>query len=279
MVDPENLQIMKMNRSSTIDIEEVPEMDTEIYCLDDDRDFKHYVRDIKNNVRYSFEYRRFIKFLRENMNMDRCSFLQGITNADGFDIKIEIHHYPFSIEDIIRIVIRKRQYYNESLDVQMVAKEVMELHYKLIIGLIPLSETVHQLFHSGRLFIPVDAVLGRYNLFVEYYEPFCEPEQLDTLKRIEEYSNNQLSDIRNTTIIDQNHVTYNIQNSMYQLPDFSAVNDTMSQQLMNIKNNNYLLPSVKEIKENNDSINRGKPTPLVVFDRSLRDYEKYPEGI
>ena len=79
-----------------------------------------------------------------------------------FDIKIEIHHYPFSLRDIVEIVIRKREYYKESLSVQMTAKEVMMLHYKLIIGLIPLSQTVHELAHSSRLFVPSDKVLGRY---------------------------------------------------------------------------------------------------------------------
>ena len=41
-----------------------------------------------------------------------------------YDIKIEIHHYPFSLRDIVEIVLRKRMYYKESIEVQMTAKEV-----------------------------------------------------------------------------------------------------------------------------------------------------------
>jgi hypothetical protein len=61
----------------------------------------------------------------------------------------------------------------------MVAKEIMILHYRLLIGLIPLSITAHQLAHDSQLFIPVTNVLGKYNLFVESYGQFADPEQLE----------------------------------------------------------------------------------------------------
>ena len=82
----------------------------------------------------------------------------------------------------------------------MVAKEITMLHYKLLIGLIPLSKTVHQLVHDGKLFIPVENVMGRYRTFVDIYKPFCETEQLETLERIELYSREH-SDLHNTTIL------------------------------------------------------------------------------
>ena len=212
------------------------------------------------------------------MNMDRCSFLNEVSNEDTFDIKIEIHHYPFTLRDICEIVFKKREYYGESLTVNMVAKEVMSLHYKLVIGLIPLSETVHELAHSGRLFIPIDKVLGRYNIFVDCYEPFCKPEQLDALKRIEKYSMEQRSQLFNTTIIDPNKVTYNIEDTNYGLPDFSVVNDDMVKQLEIIKTNNYLLPTIEETKEIEDNLsNKNTVKPAVIFDMSLRNYEKYPD--
>jgi hypothetical protein len=242
--------------------------------LEDEKEYKKYIDDVERQVRRSFEYKEFIKYIRENMNMNRCSFLSDVSNEDTFDIKIEIHHYPFTLRDICDIVFNKREYYGENLSVQMVAKEVMQLHYKLIIGLIPLSETVHELAHSGRLFIPVDKVLGRYNIFVDLYEPFCKPEQLETLKRIEKYSYEQRSQLLNTTIIEQNNVYYDIKEETYTLPDFSLINDDMVQQLETIKSNNFLLPTVKEVEEikNNKEI-----IVPVMFDMSLRDYNKYPD--
>lgn len=275
MIDPDGIQIQKMNLSNIISInmEEIPECDIECYCLDDEKEYEHFVRDVESQVRRSYEYKHMINYLRENMNMNQCAFLKGVNNTESFDIKIEIHHYPFSLRDIVDIVIRKRQYYHESITVQMVSKEVMMLHYKLMVGLIPLSQTVHELAHSSRLFIPIDKVMGRYDLFIQYYKPFCEPEQLDTLERIEKYSKEQQNTILDTNIIEQNKVSYDIKDSTYLLPPSETIGIAMKNQLELIKNNNYLLPSVdnaKYIEQKKDIV-----CP-VIFNESLK---RKPEEI
>ena len=248
MIDPDGIQVQETNLSQVIDIKQIPEFESSIYNLEDDKDYKTFIKDIERQVRQSFEYKQFIKFCRNNFGMDKCAILKNVNNEETFDIKIEIHHYPFSLYDICEIVVKKRSFYKESLEVQMVAKEVLELHYKALVGLIPLSETAHQLVHSSRLFIPVDRVFGRYNLFVSYYKIFIDDAMLDTLERIEKYTNEH-SIIQNTTILEQNNVSLNITNSEYQLPDTSQISDDMKHQLEMIKENNYLLPDKKEMEE------------------------------
>ena len=247
MIDPDDIQENKTSLPSTIDLINIPEFDTLIYDTNDEKQYEHYIKDIENQVRRSFEYKQFIKYLRENMGMNKCAFLQNVSNEETFDIKIELHHYPFSLRDICDIIYRKRLFYKESLDVQMVAKEVMECHYKLIIGLISLSETVHELAHSHRLFIPVDKVIGRYKLFVELYKPFIEPEMMEVLYRIEKYTMEH-SSIEDTSIIDENNVYYNISDSNYALPKIDNINQSMISQIKNIKENNYILPSIEDKK-------------------------------
>lgn len=264
MIDPDGIQTQSINLPSIIEIKEVPAFETECYCLEDDKEYEKFVKDIESQIRRSFEYRRFIAFLRDYMQMNQCAFLKGVSNQETFDIKIEIHHYPFSLRDIVEIVIRKRSYYKESLSVQMVAKECMQLHYKLVIGLIPLSQTVHELAHNSRIFIPVDRVLGRYNLFIEYYEPFCDPDQLETIKRIEKYSMEKQSNILDTNIIEQNKVTYNIEDNKYILPPPEQIGNAMIEQINIIKDNNFLLPTV------NDRMMLEKKTKCpITFDKSI----------
>ena len=271
MIDPDGIQIQEITLPSTINLKEIPEYSFEPYALEDDKDFKKYVSDIEAQVRRSFEYKQFIKFIRENMNMDKCSVLNGVGNDENFNIKIEIHHHPFTLYDIVNIVIRKRQYYNEPLNVQMVAKEVMSLHYKLIVGLIPLSETAHELVHKGRLFIPVDRVLGRYNAFVNYYKPFIEADQLETLDRIEKYSAEQHSKILNTNILTPNTVSYDIQNPQYQLPQYNKITNDMIDQINAIKDNNYILPSINEAKALEDKKEKEKNVICPIYwDMSLK---------
>lgn len=251
MIDPDGIQTQSSNLPSTININmaEIPECDIECYFIEDEKEYERFVKDIESTVRRSYEYKKMISYLRDNMNMNQCAFLKGVSNADGnFDIKIEIHHYPFSLRDIVDIVIRKRQYYKESITVQMVAKEVMILHYKLMIGLIPLSQTVHELAHSSRLFVPVDKVLGRYDLFIQYYKPFCEPEQLEVLDRIEKYSYEKENTILDTNIIEQNRVSYEIKDPTFMLPNTETMNAAMIEQMNRIKNNNYMLPSINDVK-------------------------------
>lgn len=246
MIDPDGIMLPQQNTCNTLKFGTIPEFDFLTYDLEDDKEFKKYLKDIEKEVRGSFEYRHMIDYFKNYMDMDKCSFLQ-VSNSDNYNIKIEIHHYPFTLFDIVQIVYKKRVANYEPTDVQMVAKEVTILHYKLLVGLIPLSVTVHQLVHEGKLFIPVQNVLGRYNLFVDMYKPYCEPEQLETLDRIEKYSYEQTSELLNSIdVVQMNYIHMNIQDKKYQLPDMNTISNSMSNRLEVIKNNNYTLPTLKD---------------------------------
>lgn len=253
MIDPDNIILVDENKQTTLKINNVPEFDLLVWDLEDDKELKKYYKTIEKEVRGSFEYREMIQYLRENFGMDQCSFIK-VSNKDNYNIKIEVHHYPFTLYDIVLIVYKKRIFYQESLDVQMVAKEITMLHYKLLVGLIPLSKTVHQLVHDGKMFIPVDNVFGRYNIFVDLYKPFCEPEQLETLERIELYSR-EYSDLHNTSILDMNMIGITTTNQQYQLPDFVRIEKSMYSRIDDIKKNNYRLPTLDDYQELNKKDN------------------------
>ena len=123
-----------------------------------------------------------------------------------------------------------------------------------------------QLIHNGKIFIPSDKVFGNYNKFVTMYEPFCEPEQLDALKRIEKYTEENRSPLLDTTILNQNYVTYNVKDERYQLPDTSQINNNMIEQMELIKKNNFILPTVNEVKLL--ETNKQTSCPLI-FDKNL----------
>ena len=250
MIDPDTLQINRANLPKLITIlsNNIESADVRIYDLEEDKEREKFIRDVETQVRRSFEYKEMIKYLREFLGMNKCAFLDDVGGPES-GARIEIHHYPFTLRDIVEIVIRKRSYYNESLELQMVAKEVMELHYKLMVGLIPLSQTVHELAHSGKIFIPADKVLGRFDLFVSYYKPFCDTQQLEVLGRIEKYSQELDNPILNTNILEQNHVSYSIADPTFSLPDSNNINQAMLDQMARIKENNYMLPSIKELNQ------------------------------
>ena len=177
-----------------IKVEELPDFTIPDYDLNDEKEFKKYIGDIEKAVRNSFEYREMIKYLREHLDMNKCSFYENVSNLDTTKIHIEIHHEPLSLYDLVLTVYNKRVAFHESLEIEMVAKEVMYHHYTMQVGLIPLAETVHELVHNQYFFIPSTKVFGNYKKFVMDYEAFMPPECLDSLKRIEELSNNYEAD-------------------------------------------------------------------------------------
>lgn len=245
MIDPDNIHLENKNNDTIMKINEVPEYDFVTWDLDNDKELKKYLTAVEREIRHSYEYKEMIQYLRDNYGMDQCAFLK-VSNKDSYDIRIEIHHYPFTLYDIVCIVYRKRIFYQESLEVEMVAKEVTMLHYKLMIGLVPLSKTVHQLVHAGKLFIPIQSVVGRWEIFIDQYKDFCDPEQLETIERIEKYSEEE-STLYNTSILDTNHITIDSQNNPeYQLPSAESIDNKMHNRISEINNNNMKLPDKRD---------------------------------
>ena len=159
---------------AVIEMKDIPEYNFQDYDLADEKQFKKYIQNVERDVRGSFEYKSMINYLREYMDMNQCAFYKNINNIDNPKVHIEIHHEPLSLYDICIIVYNKRVAFHESIEEEWVAKEVMYLHYNLMVGLIPLAETVHELVHSGKIFIPLQFIDIGFNDFYNEY--------MDTIK-------------------------------------------------------------------------------------------------
>ena len=228
------IQIYSNSSDEIVEIVNTPVFEKEEYDLFDDKEFTKFINDLERVVRSSFEYRSLVTYLRENLEMDKCSFYENVHNRSSFKIKIELHHEPLTLHDYCIIVFNKRSSHGESLDIEMVAKEVMYVHYLNIVGLIPLAVTVHELVHNNYLFIPSDRVYGNYQLFVNEYQEFMEPEQLDTLQRIEEAT--QLYNHKtNTEILDKKFI-YIDASGAYNIPSADVVKEMLSGRIDEINN-------------------------------------------
>lgn len=227
------IQIYSNSRDEIVEIVNVPKYDKQEYDIFDDKDFNRFINDIERIVRSSFEYRSMITYMRENLEMDKCSFYDNVNNAESFKIKIELHHEPLTLHDISRIVFNKRNTYGESLEIEMVSKEVMYVHYLNIVGLIPLAQTVHELVHNNYLFIPSDMVYGNYQIFVNEYRDFMEPDQIDILERIEDatkiYNHNS-----NIEVLDKKHIYIDVTGA-YSIPQTNDIKDMLEERIKIIR--------------------------------------------
>ena len=149
-----------------------------------DKDKRKFIERTKRIVRSSKEYKDYIRYLKENMDMDRCVFFKKVKHTSGNAIKSEVHHEPVTLDDIVRTVINKQLAEGRKLNDLDVANEVMELHYNDMVGLVPLSETIHELVHSdtNKVFVPLNMVYGNFNKFFELYQDYMED---DILTRLE----------------------------------------------------------------------------------------------
>lgn len=200
---------------SQIDIDFVPDFDICDYNLSNPKELFKFLKRVEKVCRSSYEYREFINFLRDYGDMNQCSFMKYITNAEDRGIKIEIHHEPITLFDIVKTVVNKKLSLGEYIDEEMVAKEVMWNHYKMHVGLIPLSETVHEMVHNQYLFIPTQAVFGKWRQFIEDYKPYVDEQLINTLEEIDKKSETYDFD-EQTKILAPGIVQVNVQNPQYQ---------------------------------------------------------------
>ena len=231
MRDPLCMKIADDKYMETIKIDALPKYDIEDYDLYDEKDKIKFIQDVEKDCRNSFEYRRMIKFFRENMKMDKCSFYENVNNIDTYKIKIHIHHDPLTLYEICMIVLNKRIFNRENIDIEMVSKEVMLLHYNLLVGLIPLAETVHELVHNQYLFIPTQDIFGYYRDFVNMYQDYIDNEILEKLDRIEQASAQYQGDDK---YILETHFIYTDLTGCYKLPKYEDVRKFLDSRIKEI---------------------------------------------
>ena len=145
--------------------------------INNEKDRVKYIKRCEKIIRASLEYRSYIDFLKEYVDMNRCAFFQNVSSEDTRRVKIEVHHEPFTLYDYVAVVVDK--YIAEGLPLNdlLISDEVMELHYNNKVGLIPLSKTMHEIIHnSNKIVIPLNMVYGDYASFLASaeYEPYVE---------------------------------------------------------------------------------------------------------
>lgn len=152
--------------------------------LTDERERVSFIKKCEKIVRNSYEYKEFVEFLKSYMDMRECAYFANVNNYETRNVKIEIHHAPFTLYDIVDTVLRKRASYGKDVTILGVCNEVMGLHYMGYVGLIPLAATVHSLVHSGNVSIPMRNVFGNFHIFYTQYEGFMSADLKDAYQEV-----------------------------------------------------------------------------------------------
>ena len=173
-------KIIRPSRNMQIHIDELPQRSIPKYNTPRDRE--KYIKTVEQIIRKSSPYKDYMSFLRNNLDYNRCLILKNIRNTSGKHYRIEIHHEPFTLFDIVETVINRRLALEEPITTLPVSDEVMSLHYEGKVGLVPLTVTMHELVHNGRIFIPLQFIYQDYAGFFREYEKYFNETTKDKLE-------------------------------------------------------------------------------------------------
>lgn len=173
-----------MKKEKKLYIKDIEKPEYSVY-LNNDKDIIKYIKRIERIIRSSTEYRDYIAFLKEYVDMTACTFFNKVNSAESRRIHVEIHHEPLTLMDIVSVVLTKWIDDGTPLNDLLIADEVMELHYRNLVGLVPLSKTVHETIHSGNqnAIIPLYVVYGNYREFILQYEDYISDDIVEKLQR------------------------------------------------------------------------------------------------
>lgn len=163
-----------------ISIDELPER--EVYTFRTPKERVKFIKMVESVCRKSMEYKEYIRFLKRNTDLRRCTVLKNLNTRNGKKYTIEVHHEPFTLFDIVETVLNKREMLGEKIEPLSIADEVMALHYDGKVGLIHLSATMHQLVHDDKIFIPLQYIYQNYNEFYSEYKPYFNPLVIEKLE-------------------------------------------------------------------------------------------------
>ena len=170
----DNIEVMVIDNPGEYEYQENYETDTEKEAI---------VKQAEALCRASMEYSDYIAYLRSNVGMDACAFFNNISKANSKKIRIEVHHAPLTLFDIIKLVLDRSIRTGDEINPMLLAEEATRIHYMNQVGLIPLSKTLHEVVHnSDKLVIPMYMVYGDFRAFLENFSEELEMKENSHIK-------------------------------------------------------------------------------------------------
>lgn len=158
----------------------------ELSKISNETELLFMIPNVEAMIRKSHEYRVWIAMLRNRYGMT-VTMDQFAVDTVEKSLTTEFHHTPITLFDVCYTVgmkqldeIRDKEgVFITSFDV---AKEVIDLHMRNLVGATLLTKTVHEIVHLGMDRIPEEKITGKYAEFIRGYRKFI-PE--DVRMRIE----------------------------------------------------------------------------------------------
>ena len=147
--------------------------------------FSRFIKSVERVVRGNKDYEIYLDYLREEKNLNTCSIFHNIQAGDA---SIELHHFPFTLYTLCSITASKLLKSNLKVSTFIVADEVIKLHFKEVVGLVPLTVTMHELAHSNSIKLSSDMIFGDYHAFMQEYDEYIPEDKKLEISNMEQKS-------------------------------------------------------------------------------------------
>lgn len=130
-----------------------------------EKDYEVFVKNVERIVRYSQEYKLWVKYITDNLGQTKCA----LTNETINECSLEIHHHPITLYTVVKAVLNDFMTKKLEFSTFDVATKVIELHFQNKIGFIVLLSDLHKKYHNGFLNLPIELVHGNYKYIIQNY--------------------------------------------------------------------------------------------------------------
>lgn len=161
-------------------------------------------------------------------------------------------HMPFTLYDIVDIILTKYLTLDRPFTRFSIANEVMDLHFSNKVGLVPLTVTAHQMMHAGKYFIKNSDVFGKYDAFAQDHKAYLTDEHLEKITRLKNTSEITIENARKnlTAINPELYVEYDEADyDQVLLPEIEKIDDDEEVNIIDAKKPSSTEGSVNDIEE------------------------------
>lgn len=144
------------------------------------------IKKIESMVRNSKEYRGYLAYIKEHLEIKNCAFFEDIDFVEN-ELTLHFHHL-ITLYDLVIIVGCKmisELKGDEYLLTFDIAKKVIQEHLDDNIPGAMLSKTIHEMVHAGLKTIPKNSKevhLGNYKNLINKYHFLLTQKDIDTIK-------------------------------------------------------------------------------------------------
>ena len=158
------------------------------------KEVNRFIKAVKILIRRSPEYKKYIRTLALKYKLNKDVLM---ANIDDNKVDLEYHHYPFTLNDIVEIVLEHHLDNNINTTSISLAEDIMKLHFENIIGVARLTKTNHELVHQGGLYVPLTSVFGDVNEFINRFYNYIPDEMIKKYNQLVEIQEKDNYDNRN----------------------------------------------------------------------------------